>query len=83
VISYQTCTGPTVTGSTTSSCSISCATGTKIVGAMCANNTSAAQFNQGTITDPGTNTSWSCLVKNQNATTAAIAAVATITCLPQ
>jgi hypothetical protein len=54
-----------------------------IVGGTCSNQTTTPQFVQAAIADPGTNTMWSCLVKNQNATSTAIQALGTAICLQQ
>jgi hypothetical protein len=70
-------------GGASSSCSVTCPTGTKIASGVCANNTALPQFMQGLISGPGTNTTWSCLVKNQNSASGSIAAQGTAICLPQ
>jgi hypothetical protein len=52
-----------------------------ILGGTCANQTATPQFVQASIADPGTNTQWSCTVKNQNATATSIEARATVICM--
>ena len=83
-VAYASCTGPTASGGgASSSCVASCPSGTKIVGGTCSNNTALPQFVQAFISNPGTDTDWSCTVKNQNATATAIAALGTAICLTQ
>lgn len=87
-ISYVTCTGSTGTGGgASSSCAATCPANTKIVSGVCANisNPQVPQFTQGLISDPGTNTTWSCTVRNQNqlGSPGTIAAQGTAICLPQ
>lgn len=53
------------------------------MGGACSNNTAVPQFVQAFISNPGTDTDWSCTVKNQNATTTAISALGTAICLAQ
>lgn len=80
-VSYDTCTGPSNSGAgASSSCTATCSSGT-IVGGTCANQTSTPQFVQAFIADPGTNTQWSCTVKNQNAASGAIQALGTAICM--
>jgi hypothetical protein len=82
---YVTCTGSVASGGAAqSSCTASCPAGTQIAGGTCHSPISAApQFYQGTIADPGTNTQWSCVARNQNAVSANIQAEGTAICLPQ
>ena len=83
-LQYVTCTGTSNSGGgASSSCTATCPAGTKISGGTCSNQTSTPQFVQAAIADPGTNTQWSCLVKNQNATSSAIQALGTAICLEQ
>ncbi len=84
-IQYVDCTGATATGGgQISSCTATCPAGTHIVGGVCANVSSpqAPQFTQGLISDPGTDTTWSCTVRNQNqvSTPGTIAAQGTAIC---
>jgi hypothetical protein len=84
LLQYVTCEGPTNTGGgASSSCTATCPANTKIAGGACANQTTTPQFVQSFIADPGTNTQWSCTVKNQNATSTAIQALGTAICLDQ
>jgi hypothetical protein len=88
LIGYVTCSGATGTGgNATSSCTATCPAGTQIVGGTCANTSSPQlpQFTQGLISDPGTNTAWSCTVRNQNSvgSPGTIVAQGTAICLPQ
>jgi hypothetical protein len=79
---YVTCAGPTNSGGgASSSCTATCPVGFNIAGGTCANQTTTPQFVQSSIADPGTNTQWSCTVKNQNATSTAIQALGTAICL--
>jgi hypothetical protein len=79
-LSYVTCTGPTNSGAgASSSCVATCPPGSTISGGTCAAAT--PQFVQAFIADPGTNTQWSCTVKNQNAVATAITAQGTAICL--
>lgn len=81
-VTYGTCTGPSNSGAgASSSCTATCGVGATLIGGVCANNTATPQFAQGLIADPGTNTMWSCTVKNQNAAATAIAALGTAICL--
>jgi hypothetical protein len=81
-LQYVTCTGPSNTGAgASSSCTATCPSGYTITGGTCANQSSTPQFVQAFIADPGTNTEWSCTVKNQNATSTAIQALGTAICL--
>lgn len=81
-VSYVTCTGTANTGGgASSSCTATCGSGATIVGGTCANQTTTPQFVQAFIADPGTNTQWSCTVKNQNSTSSAIQALGTAICL--
>lgn len=87
MLTYVTCTGSTSTGgNTSSSCTATCPAGTQIVSGICANvsNPQVAQFTQGLIGDPGTNTIWSCTVRNQNSvgSPGTIAAQGTAICIP-
>jgi len=84
-ITYVTCLGTqTSGGSAVSSCTVTCPSGTKIVGGTCANNDGTPPFAQGLIANPPTNTTWSCTVKNQNATSSGLlTAAGTAMCLPQ
>lgn len=82
VVSYVTCTGPTNTGAAaTSSCTATCPAGSTITGGVCIAVSPSLQFTQGQIGDPGTNTQWSCQVRNQNAVSTAITANGTAICL--
>ncbi len=83
-IAYATCSGPSNTGGgASSSCTATCPSGHKIAGGACTNQTTTPQFVQAFIANPGTDTEWSCTVKNQNATSSAIQALGTAMCLPQ
>jgi hypothetical protein len=83
-VSYVTCTGPSNSGGGASSaCTAACPTGSVVIGGTCSNNTALPQFVQAFIADPGTNTQWSCTVKNQNATATAISALGTAICMAQ
>lgn len=84
LLHYATCTGPSNSGGgASSSCTATCPAGSTISGGACANQTATPQFVQAFIADPGTNTEWSCTVKNQNATSTAIQALGTAICLDQ
>lgn len=82
-LSYVTCTGPSAPTGTASTCTATCPANTQIVSGVCANDSSAPQFAQGKILDPGTNTVWSCTVKNQNSASTPIAAEGVAICQPQ
>jgi hypothetical protein len=83
-VSYETCTGTSASGmGASSACTATCPMGSKIISGVCANNTATPQFVNGLISDPGTNTIWSCTVKNQNSASGAIAALGTAICAPQ
>ena len=74
--------GPSNSGAgASSSCTATCPGGYKIAGGVCANQTATPQFVQSSIADPGTDTQWSCTVKNQNATSTAIQALGTAICV--
>ncbi len=82
VIAYVTCTGPTASGGAASSnCIATCPLSHKIVGGTCAAST--PQFVQAFINNPGTDTEWSCTVKNQNAVSSPITAQGTAICIQQ
>jgi len=84
LLHYATCSGPSNSGGgASSSCIATCPAGSTITGGACANQTATPQFVQAFIADPGTNTQWSCTVKNQNATSSAIQALGTAICLDQ
>jgi hypothetical protein len=87
-LTYVTCTGAAGTGGgASSSCTAACPAGTNLVSGVCANasNPQVPQFVQGLISDPGTNTTWSCTVRNQNSvgSPGTVAAQGTAICLPQ
>jgi hypothetical protein len=83
-IQYVTCTGPSNSGGgASSSCTATCPANHIVIGGDCSNQTTTPQFVQSLIADPGTNTQWSCTVKNQNATGTAIEAHGTAICLLQ
>ncbi len=82
VLTYVTCTGPSNTGAgASSSCTATCPSNYNITGGTCSNQTATPQFVQAAISDAPINMTWSCLVKNQNATSTAIQALGTAICL--
>lgn len=85
VLTYTTCTGTQSSGgNATSTCTATCPANTIISGGTCANADGNPVFVQAFISDPGTNTIWSCTIKNANATSSPVlTAAGTAICINQ
>ena len=84
-LTYVTCTGTQSSGgNATSTCTASCPANTRISGGTCANADGNPVFAQAFISNPGTDTIWSCTIKNANAVSSPVlTAAGTAICILQ
>lgn len=85
VLTYVTCTGTQSSGgNATSTCTATCPPSTIISGGTCSNADGNPVFVQAFISNPGTNTIWSCTIKNANAVSSPVlTAAGTAICVNQ